>query len=101
MFTVQSEYDGAWTLNFAQAGGNAVAMIVTAGHQGGGATFDYSIPDFTPAAGWNNAWGLVVGTEVNWVLSGTGWTAPGGIIGVPVLDGSVALSGSRIGKITP
>ncbi len=101
MFTVQSEYDGAWTLNFAQSGGNAVAIIVTAGHQGGGATFDYTIPDFTPAGGWNNAWGLVAGTEVNWVLSGTGWTTSGGIIGAPVIDGAVALSGSRFGKITP
>lgn len=101
VYTVQSEYDGAFVLNFAQAGSNSVAIIVTAGHQGGGVTFDYTIPDFTTAAGWNNFWGLVTGVEVDWVLSATGWTALGGIIGAPLIDGAVALSGSRFGKITP
>jgi hypothetical protein len=101
-YTVQSEYNSVWVMTFAQSGGvSSVSLIVTPGHQGGGTTFDYTIPNFSTAAGWNDAWGMVSGLDTSWTLSATGWSAAGGIIGSPYVDGTVVKNASRSGQIIP
>ncbi len=70
--SLQTEYGRAFNADFAQASANRTAsMFVTTGYTGGGA-WDVSLPDVSAAAGWQNTWGLLNGTAIDWSVSVNG-----------------------------
>lgn len=69
---LQSEYNRYLSADFTQGSSNRSATITaTTGFVGTG-SWDLAVPDLTGAAGWNNTWGLLNGTPINWSLSATG-----------------------------
>jgi hypothetical protein len=96
----QPEYDRYWIATFDQTGRN-VTVSATEEYVSGG-TVDLSIPDFTGTDGWNPAtWALLQGVATDWFFIGLGWTADGGIISSPFIEGGEFLTASRQGVITP
>jgi hypothetical protein len=104
-YTIQAEYNSYWLLQYVQSAAGAtrsVSIGMTAAYQGSGTTVDITIPNLSTVAGWNNAWGLVVGQAVSWIFSAWGWTGIGsGGTSTPALEGSTSRNGVRFGTITP
>jgi hypothetical protein len=63
-------------------------------------TYDFTIPDFTGVAGWDNNWGLKQGVETDWSVSGSGFTGIGVNSPNPV-EGATIQGAIRLGTITP
>jgi hypothetical protein len=67
---VQSEYNSMAIGDFTQLSvRRAVALISTAAYRGSGTTWDYTLPDFSTASGFNAAWGLQEGAETEWSIA--------------------------------
>jgi hypothetical protein len=100
---VQSEYNKSVTIDFIQsaaAASRTVSISATAGYLSGLATYDFTIPDFTTVAGWDNNWGPKAGAATEWTVTGTGYTGLG--VGTPnPVEGATFLSATRAGTITP
>ena len=102
-WTAQTEYGKYFSSIYSQASATAPRTTIVSATSGylGSTSVDLSIPDFTGVAGWDSNWGLKAGQTTQWIASATGWSAPGGIIGSPAVEGGTLLIGSRIGTITP
>lgn len=103
-YNIQAEYNRYWYAGWSQTAGattRAVVLSASAGYLGSASVFDFTLPDFSSVAGWNNVWGFVTGSDLGWQLFGAGWSAPGGYGGVPNLEGATSMAAYRIGSITP
>jgi hypothetical protein len=103
-YSIQNEYNRFWSGGWSQSANGisrSAVLTVSAGYLGGGTGFDFTLPDFSGVAGWNNLWGFVTGSDLGWQFFGAGWTQPGGYGGVPNLDGALSLAATRIGTIVP
>jgi hypothetical protein len=102
-WTAQTEYGKYFSAIFTQANAAAPRTTIVSATSGylGGTSVDLSIPDFTGVAGWDSNWGLKAGQLTQWVATGTSWSAPGGVIGSPAVEGGTLQIGSRLGSITP
>jgi uncharacterized membrane protein len=102
-FTNTTDYNRLVFLYWANAGGTQNSAFVTFWEGYGlGLNVDYTLPDFSPTAGWNNAWGLQSGVgNVAGGLSATGWV--GGAVGQqPSADGTTSYTaGRRVDNISP
>jgi hypothetical protein len=101
--TVQAEYNKGIFVDFIQtaaAASRTVSISATEGYLAGSGTYDFTIPDFTAVAGWDNNWGPKAGASTTWDVTGTGYTGSGVASPTPV-EGATFLSASRNGSITP
>jgi hypothetical protein len=102
-WTAQPEYNKYFNAAFSQAVAGAARTVTIGATSGyvGGTSVDLSIPDFTAVAGWDNNWGPKAGASTTWVATGMLWTATGGVVGSPAVDGGTLQMGLRYGTITP
>jgi len=104
-YTIQNEYNSYWFLAFGQSAAGTtrtVNMAVTGAYQGSATTLDVTIPNLSGLAGWNNAWGLVVGQAVSWTFGAWGWTGTSsGGTSTPAVEGGTSRNALRFGTITP
>lgn len=63
-------------------------------------TYDFTIPDFSATAGWDNNWGLRPGVETEWEITALGFTGIGLTFPAPV-DGATLQGAFRLGTFTP
>lgn len=103
-FTNLAEYGRLVVLSWANTGGNLNNATVTIWEGYGlGLPIDYTLPDFSAVAGWNNAWGLQPGTgaPINATYLVTGWVAGGGPAEPPLADGTIQVAAGRTASINP
>lgn len=102
-WTAQTEYGKYFSAVYSQSNAAAPRTSIISATSGyvGGTSVDLTIPDFTGVAGWDSNWGLKAGQATQWVITSTGWSSPGGVIGSPATEGGTLQIGSRIGTITP
>jgi hypothetical protein len=72
----------------------------SAAYSSNATTYDLSIPDFTGVAGWDSDWGLKVGMETDWIVTGIGFTGTGVSAPKPA-DGATIQGAFRVGRVTP
>jgi hypothetical protein len=101
MHNVQAEYNSWYALSFSQNGGNTLVVSVTSDYLDGASTFDFTSPDFSGLAGWNNTWGLQTGHSTLWAFTATGWTGGQGFFTNPFTDGVSWHTGSTSDQFTP
>jgi len=78
----------------------SVSIGASAGYLSNATTYDFTIPDFSGVAGWDNNWGLKTGVETEWNVSGAGFTGLGVDSPAPV-EGATIQGAIRFGTITP
>lgn len=102
-YAVQPEYNSFLVFAYGPNSGGSpgVNTLVTGAYLGGNTAFDFTTPDFSGVAGWNNAWGAMTGVQTSWVLTASGWSVSGGILASPFQDGATTLSALRVGSIVP
>jgi hypothetical protein len=101
--TIQAEYNKFVNLVFSQAsasGSRTVSMLATTSYLNGLSAYDFTVPDFTGVAGWDNNWGPKTGTQTTWFVSAYGYTGVGFGSANP-LEGSTFTGAGRTGTITP
>jgi hypothetical protein len=100
---LQSQYNQFIELSFSQANttvSRSVAITATPGYLSGLTTYDFTVPDFSAVAGWDNNWGPKVGIATNWTITAVAATGTGFGTSAPV-EGSAFTAGTRSGTITP
>lgn len=96
-----TEYNQFVEISFTQGtASRSVEISASQGYLAGATTYDFTIPDFTGVAGWDNNWGPKQGAATTWDVSGTAFTGIGFGSGTPV-EGSTFKNASRSGTITP
>lgn len=95
----QAEYDKYWVIGYGQTG-RSVAVQYTAAYLGSNA-IDFTFPDFSALAGWQNTWAPVTGALSIWNVSASGWSITTGGFSNPYLEGALILTGARTGQFTP
>lgn len=99
---VQTQYNKLVAVSFAQGGTapRSASIQASEGYLAGSANYDFTIPDFTAVAGWDNNWGPKTGVQTTWSV--TAYTFTGiGLGSLNPLEGSTFVGGSRTGTITP
>lgn len=103
-FQIPADYNRMWMLNWSNRGGtqNSWNITVWEGY-GMGSVIDYTIPDFSAVAGFNNVWGIQAGTgfATDALLQVNGWTVGAGPGLQPWSEGSVIITAARTQPITP
>ena len=104
-FTIQSQYNSMWLLNYSQSSGGTtrnVTITVSGAYQAqiNASQFGNNMPDFSAVPGWQATWGLQNNVLINWMVIGYGWSLGSGL-GQPALDGTVILSAFKSGSYTP
>ena len=100
---IQTEYNKFVSVNFTQSitsGTRSVSILATTSYLNGLASYDFSIPDFTGVAGWDNNWAPKTGTQVSWSVLAYGYTGIG-LGSLNPLEGSTFTGAGRTGTITP
>jgi hypothetical protein len=100
---IQAAYNKNLSLSFTQSNttvARSVSITATEGYLAGLATYDFTIPDFTGTAGWDNNWGPKVGISTTWTATAVGFTGVGFGTGSP-LEGATFSGATRQGTITP
>jgi hypothetical protein len=100
---IQTNYNKNVSATFTQSNTSTyrtVSITATEGYLAGMANYDFTIPDFTGVAGWDNNWGPKTGVLTNWTIVGTGYTGVGFGSSTP-LEGATFSAGARSGEITP
>ena len=100
---VQTQYNKFISIGFSQGTGTStrvVDILASEGYLAGSANYDFTIPDFSGVAGWDNNWGLKTGAETEWTALGVSYTGIGFNSGTPV-EGSSFMAAGRFGSITP
>jgi hypothetical protein len=101
-YPLQAAYNTYWAFSAAQPSSNrSITMSATASWFGTVAVVDLAVPDFNGIQGFDANWGLRPGVQTTWTFSASGWLAAGGGNHVPFTDGTLALSATRTGQITP
>ena len=96
-----TEYNQLFALSYTQAtAARSVSITATQNWLAGVNSYDFSIPDFSGVAGWDNNWGLKAGQATNWSVTGYGISGIGFGSGTPV-EGSSFKGATRNGTITP
>ena len=98
-YTRQSEYNRYWYGAYQQTGRNVV-FYITDDYQGSG-DIDFTLPDFSGLAGWNNSWGLAAGAEVTYNFTTSGWDGAGSIAPATLAAGLAIKTATRSGKFNP
>jgi hypothetical protein len=90
----------AVTFTQATAGGGArnVSIEASAAYLNNATSYDFTIPDFSGVAGWNDSWGLQSGVETTWTVTGIGFTGIGFDTPNPV-EGATFMGALRSGTI--
>ena len=78
----------------------SVSIGASAGYLSDATTYDFTIPEFSGVAGWDNNWGLKTGVETEWTVSGIGFTGIGVDSPAPV-EGATIQGAIRFGTLTP
>ena len=96
---VQSEYNKSFVISYGQSNpSRSVVITISTGYLGGSPTsIDYTMPDLSGIAGWDNNWGLRALTSTSWSTILSGWTFNGPSTN-PV-DAGVILTGTKLGTI--
>ena len=98
-YTRQSEYNRLWYVSYQQGDRNVVTQI-TDDYQGA-ADIDYTLPDFSSVAGWDNQWGLVAGQQVTFGFVTSGWASAGGLGPAQLAEGVSVQTATRTGMFNP
>jgi len=100
--TIQPEYGKYFFSTWQQVGANprSVQVAATAGYVGGASTVHLGVPDLS-ATGYTASWGLQPGVLTSWTAAAAGWSAAGGIVGTPFVEGATFSFGIRLGSLTP
>lgn len=98
-YTRQSEYSRYWYGAYQQTGRNVV-FYITDDYQGNG-DIDFTLPDFSGVAGWDNAWGPAAGVEITYNFTTSGWEGAGSIAPSTLAAGLQIQTATRSGKWTP
>ena len=97
--TWQSDYADVFGGGYATSNGARVwNFSVSRGYTGSGATFDFTLPDFSGVAGFSTSWGLVTGQQVAWASTATGFLTS---LANGIVEGSTLRLASRSGNVTP
>ena len=99
---VQTQYNKLVSVSFTQGGTapRSASIQASEGYLAGSANYDFTIPDFTAVAGWDNNWGPKTGVQTTWSV--TAYTFAGiGLGSLTPLEGSTFTGASRTGTITP
>lgn len=100
--TWQAEYNASAGVSFIQSGAapNARTVTVTGSNAffGAAAGYDFDVPDFTGAPGWDPNWMLKPGVVTSANVNAIGLSA--GASFTPA-DGVTQITGARVGSITP
>jgi hypothetical protein len=100
MYSPQDEYDDYFLVSFTQP--DHSWLLAATREYIGTDDVELTIPDFTGTAGWDpDAWALEAGVQTDWFFSASGWSADGGIVMSPFVEGGEFLSAIRFGSITP
>jgi hypothetical protein len=98
--TLPTEYNQFFSISYNQAqAGRNVAISASQNYLAGATTFDFTIPDFTAVAGWDNNWGPIAGQSTTWSV--TGYSFTGSFNTATPTEGSTFKGGSRNGTLTP
>jgi hypothetical protein len=100
---IQTEYNKSISISYTQASAAAVrsvTILATANYLAGLTNYDFTIPDFTGVAGWDNNWGPKTGTQTSWSVGSFGYTGIGFGTSTP-LEGATFQGAVRTGQITP
>jgi hypothetical protein len=100
--TLNTEYGQSFAMTYSQANTTLSRFVQITATQSylGGLAYNFTIPDFSGVAGWDNNWGLKTGISTTWSVVGAAFTGIGFGSGTPV-EGSTFTAGARTGSITP
>jgi len=99
---IQAAYGKLVEASFTQTGTapRQVNIQASEGYLAGSANYDFTTPDFSAVAGWDNNWGPKVGAQTTWMVTAYSFTGIG--FGSPnPVEGSTYTGASRNGTITP
>ena len=98
---IQTQYNKYINVGYDQANaGRSVSITATEGYLAGLTNYDFTIPDFTAVAGWDNNWGPKAGVATTWQVFGYTFNGVGFGSSSP-LEGSTFQGSIRTGTITP
>lgn len=75
-----------------------VSISATGGYFPGSADFDITMPDWHGLANWQDTYGLQSGNDLFWLVTGNGWSVPGGILSPTPVRGTVVKSATYTGN---
>jgi hypothetical protein len=75
-----------------------VSISATGGYFGGTADFDITMPDWHGLPNWQDAYGLETGHSLQWLVTGNGWSVPGGVLSPTPVSGTVVKSAAYTGS---
>ncbi len=100
---VQTQYNKGVTVSWSQSNTTVYRLVTIGASEGylaGMANYDFTVPDFSAVAGWDNNWGPKTGIQTTWSVFGIGYTGVGFGTNNPV-EGSTFAAAARSGTITP
>jgi hypothetical protein len=100
---IQSQYNQAITVSFNQGNttlSRLVSISASQGYLSGSANYDFTVPDFSTVAGWDNNWGPKTGLQTMWTVSGYTFTGVSLLSQTP-LEGASYVGATRTGTLTP
>ena len=100
---IQADYNKNVTASFIQSNASTyrtATITATEGYLAGMTNYDFTIPDFTGVAGWDNNWGPKTGIQTDWTVIGTGYTGVG-FGSLNPLEGATFKAAARSGQLTP
>lgn len=101
MYSPQDEYNQYYLVSFAQPD-HQWLLAATQGFVGAGNDVELVVPDFGDTDGWDpDAWALEDGVQTDWFFSASGWTAEGGVVMSPFVEGGLFRTATRMGTVTP
>jgi hypothetical protein len=98
---LQATYNKFVNISYTQGtAARGASITASEGYLTGLANYDFTIPDFTAVAGWDNNWGLKAGASTAWTVIGYTFTGTGFGSSAP-LEGATFQGATRNGTITP
>jgi hypothetical protein len=99
---IQTEYNKFLNIQFIQSGtaSRTVSILATTSYLNGLTSYDFTVPDFTGVAGWDNNWGPKTGAQTTWFASAYGYTGIG-FGSLNPLEGSTFTGAAKTGSLTP
>ena len=100
---VQTEYNKFINIQFSQGTSTStrlVSILASTGFLTGLTTYDFTVPDFTGVAGWDNNWGPKTGAQTTWFATAYGYTGIGFGSAQP-LEGATFTGAGRTATLTP